>query len=170
MDGRPFVGWGLVGVLRRAGTVACACAVLVLLPTAAGAAETVVNFDGLAAGELVGNQYEGQGLRLGTSTTLGLKAPSLGDCGSPSVQKEGSPGVAFSSPNYALLAKCKADPASPNSSGTYGRLLGQGRGSVSVEVRNLTVGGLPPVAKLTGFNSTGEPVVSEEASLSGGGW
>ncbi len=146
MYGRPTTGAVLAGVPRRAGTAACACAVLVLLLLVppARAADTVVNFDGLAAGALVGNQYEAQGLRLGKSAALGLKASSVGDCGSPSVQKEASPGIAFSSPNDALLARCKPVPASPNSSGTFGQLLGQGRGSVGMEVRNLTVGGLAP--------------------------
>jgi PKD repeat protein len=173
MYGRPGQGAVLGGVPRRGGAAACACAVLVLLllVPSARAADTVVNFDGLAAGELVGNQYEAQGLRLGKATEFGLAAPAVGDCGLPSVQKEGSPGIAFSSPNYAVLENCGPDPASPrHSSDTFGKLLGAPRGSVSVEVRDLTPSPSPPKTTLTGYDSGGAPVASAEGDAQQGAW
>jgi PKD repeat protein len=168
MNARPGAGSGLAGLLSRLAPALFACALVVAtfaLPARA-AGETTIGFDTLATGEVVANQYEAQGLRLGVAATFGQKAPVTGDCGSPTVKE----GAAFSSPKYAALEKCKADPASPFSSGTYGKLLGQPRGSVSVEIRDFTVGGLPPTAKLTGYDSGGNPVASEEASLAGGGW
>lgn len=56
-------------------------AVTVLLTAGGGvasAAETVVSFDGLGAGELVKSQYEGQGLKLGLGDPLGRDPEALG--------------------------------------------------------------------------------------------
>jgi hypothetical protein len=173
MYGRPALGAELAGVPRRAGTAACACAVLVLLllVTPARAAETVVNFDGLAAGTAVSNQYEAQGLKLGKATEFGQKALAAGDCGLPTVQKEASPGIAFSSPNYAVLENCGPDPAGPqHSSDTFGKLLGSPRGLISVEVRDLTPSPSFPKMTVTGYDSGGAPVASGEGDVQQGLW
>lgn len=172
MNARPGAGSGLAGLLGRFVPALFACALLVatMAVPARAAGETTIGFDDLAVGTPVGNHYEAQGLKMGTSGELGGPALEPGDCGSPTVQEGATPSAAFSQPRYALLARCKHDPASPNSSGTLGKLLGSARGSLSVEVRNFTVGGLPPVAKLTAYDSSGKVVGSQEASLAGGGW
>ncbi len=99
----------------------------------ASAAETVVNFDGLAAGELVRSQYEGQGLKLGSAAELGQPSPGSGDCGAPTVTAESVP--AQSPPNYATLASCAG--GGPTFKGTFGKLLNDPSGPLSVYVRNV---------------------------------
>jgi PKD repeat protein len=141
------------------------------LASPASASETTIGFDDLTAGELVGSQYEAQGLKLGKATEFGQKALTAGDCGLPAVQKEPSPGVAFSSPNYVVLENCGPDPAGPHtSSDTYGKLLGSPRGSVSVEVRDLTASPSFPKVTLTGYDSGGAPVASAEGDARQGTW
>ncbi len=169
---RPILGSRGAGFRSSAVLAALAwtvLAILFLVPTAR-ASETTVGFDDLMVGTPVSDQYEAQGLKLGHATEFAQTALSVGDCGSPTVREGGSPSDAFSPPRYALLAKCQPDAAAPFSSGTFGALLGQGRGSLSVEVRNFTVGGLAPKAKLTGYNGAGQSVVSEEATLEAGKW
>jgi PKD repeat protein len=153
--------------------VVLACAVLAAsaLAASASASETTIGFDGLAAGELVGNQYEAQGLKLGKATEFGQKALTAGDCGLPTVREEPAPGIAFSSPNYAVLENCGPDPAGPHtSSDTYGKLLGGPRGSVSVEVRDLTVSPSFPKVTLMGYDSGGVQVASAEGEARQGTW
>ena len=162
-------------MLASRGAVGLFAAIVSVLAIAVGAApaqaaETTIGFDELAVGTPVTNQYEAQGLKLGKAGEFGQPAPEPGDCGSPAVEEGATPSDAFSPPRYALLVKCKAVPASPNSRGTFGALLGQARGSLSVEVRNFTVGVVEPKAKLTGYDASGKAVVSEEATLEEGKW
>ncbi|MGH2879101.1 MAG: PKD domain-containing protein [Solirubrobacteraceae bacterium] len=129
------------------------------LPAQAAGETTTIGFDDLPLETVVGKQYAPEGLELGTAVSFGQKGLAAGDCGSPKVKAGPSPSFAFSPPNFALLNKC-GDPAGP-SSGTYGKLLGQPRGSLSVEVRSLAVGSVDQVT-LTGYNAAGEPVASAE--------
>lgn len=128
--------------------------------SAASAAETVVSFDGLAAGELVKAQYEAQGLKLGFATELGQKSPAegKGDCGPPTVAAEEAGLKAASTPNYAVLPSCPS--AGTPFRGTYGALLGHPRGALSVEVRNLTVGTPGVEVQVIGYDSADHEVVS----------
>jgi hypothetical protein len=170
MNAQPGAGSGLAGLLWRFVPALFACAFLVatLAVPARAAGETTIGFDNLAVETVVGKQYAAEGLELGTAASFGQKELAAGDCGSPTV-KEGS---AFSSPKYALLAACeqKGDPAGPFWSGTYGKLLGQPRGSVSVEVRDLAPGAPPRAALLTGYDSAGNAVISQEKTLAVGAW
>jgi PKD domain-containing protein len=137
--------------------------VAIMAVPARAAGETItVGFDDLAVETLVGNQYAAQGVELGTAASFGRKGPANGDCGSPTVKEGPSPSFAFSPPKYALLGQCRADPASPAYSGTFGKLLGQPRGSLSVKARDLTAGSVDQLA-LTGYDAAGEPVASAEA-------
>jgi hypothetical protein len=116
MSGRPIAGSRLRGALALAGTLALTGA---LSPaSAASAAETVVGFDNLSAGMVVANQYNAQGLELGTALTFGQPSPGPGDCGPPAVGSDPTQEPP-SKPNYAVLEKCVGTP----SSGTYGALL-----------------------------------------------
>jgi PKD repeat protein len=134
------------------------------------AAETVVNFDDLAVGTLVGAQYEAQGLKLGHATELGFTKELVGgDCGSPTVGTGKAP--AASEPNYATLADCSAAKAVPSYfSGTFGALLGEPRGALSVDVRDLTVGTAGEEVKLAAYDSAGQEVGSAHALATSGAW
>jgi PKD repeat protein len=168
MNAQPGAGSGLAGLLGRFVPALFACAFLVatLALPARAAGETTIGFDNLAVGTLVTSQYEAQGLKLGKAGEFGQPAPEPGDCGAPAIEE----GEAVSPPRYTLLKSCKALPALPESSGTFGALLGQARGSLSVEVRNFTVGVVEPKAKLTGYDTAGTAVASEEVTLGEGKW
>jgi hypothetical protein len=120
------------------------------------------------AGQAVANQYEAEGLRMGTSTVLGGPAPS-GACdgGSPTT-RDGSLGPpAASPPDFAVLPTCFG-PA--NHQGTYGALLGSPRGALSVEVRNLVAGSGEVEVRLIGYNAGGEVVGEGIGMAATGGW
>jgi PKD repeat protein len=152
-------------------------AVLLLLAGALGgtsvadAAETVVGFDPpLKAGELVTNQYEGQGLKLGYAGEFGQGSPEKGkegDCGPPTVAKEAGIAAA-SAPNYAILQTCVA--AGPEFSGTYGALLGRSSKALSVEVRNLTVGTPDVEIQLIAYNSADQELASAKGEATTNEW
>jgi PKD repeat protein len=165
MYGRPGAGSKVLGVLRRTGVVACACVAFLLAAAPAFAGETVVNFDGLAVGETVTNQYEAQGLKLGHAADFG-QASVPGDCGPPKVEKETAATPAASPPNFALLATCFA---AFNTQGTYGALLGRPRGSLSVKVRDL-MSAAPVEVQLTGYSSTGKEVAKGHGEATSAGW
>ncbi|HEX5309402.1 MAG TPA: PKD domain-containing protein [Solirubrobacteraceae bacterium] len=171
MNARPGAGSGLAGLLGRLTPALFACALLaaiLALPARAAGETTTIGFDDLAAETVVGNQYAGKGLELGLATSFGQKELAAGDCGSPTVKE----GTAFSPPKYALLGSCeqKGDPAAPFWSGTYGKLIGQPRGSVSVEMRDLVPAPPPRAALLTGYDSAGNVVASQEKTLAVGSW
>lgn len=162
--------------LRAATLLALACLALAALhATSALAAETVIGFDQLpdkeavAAGTKVSNQWEAEGLELGTSTALHGPSPGAGDCGSPTVKSEKEPpGVeAASKPNYAVLPLCPG--AGQPIYGTYGALLSHPRGSLSVEVRNLQSG---PSVEVTviGYSTAGKEVAKGTGEATSGSW
>src|SRR5271166_2418670 len=172
-----MAGWGLLRclsrrALNRTGLVALALAAVAVFasPSSALASETVVSFDTLKGGEVVTNQYEAQGLRLGFAQDFGQASPPKeqeGNCGSPTVEEEGKGIKAASPPNYAILPTCPL--AGPPYTGTFGALLGHPRGTVSVEVSNLS--SLPPVeVHLIAYNSAGQQVAGAEAEASSGSW
>ena len=171
MSAPPGTGSGLAGLLWRFTPALFACALLAAatpVPARAAGETATIGFDDLAAETVVGNQYGGEGLELGTAVGFGRKELSAGDCGSPTVKE----GTAVSPPKYALLAACavKGDPAAPLWSGTYGKLLGQPRGSVSVEMRDLAPAPAPRAALLTGYDSAGNVVGNQEKTLAVGAW
>jgi hypothetical protein len=145
-----------------------------LLPAVpASAAETIIGFDhfpggaAVAPGTVVSNQWEAEGLELGLASGFGQPSPGPGDCGSPTVQLETALAPAFSPPNFALLNKCVGEA----SSGTYGALLSHPRGSLSVEVRNLTAAVFLPAVKVITYSGGGVEVGHEEkTNLAGGSW
>jgi PKD repeat protein len=145
--------------------LACASALVFAVPAAAAAAETVVNFDGLAAGEKVTNQYAAEGAEFGTAPSFGQPAPSHGDCGAPTVAALAS---APSPPNYALLTTCGGLSVY---GGTYIALLKHPRGSPSVRVHDFTVG-KPSGAKLklTAYDATGKELSAVEGEAPLGEW
>ena len=158
---------------RRLGRAALLAGLLVgsLAPaTPAFASETEVPFDppAIAANQEVTNQYEAQGLRMGTSAVLGGPTP-VGACdgGSPTT-RDGSLGPpAASPPDFAVLPTCVE---AANHQGTYGALLGSPRGALSVEVRNLVAGSGEVGVSVIGYNAAGE-VVGEGKGMAGpSGW
>ena len=150
----------LVGVLL--GSLASASPAL--------AAETEVNFDppGIAAGQEVTNQYEAQGLKMGTSVALGGPVPSGAcDAGSPTT-RDGSLGPpAASPPDFAVLATCFG---AFNRQGTYGALLGGARGALSVQVRNVVAGSGEIEVSVIGYNAAGEVVGEGKGKAGPSGW
>jgi PKD repeat protein len=154
--------------------LAAALALAGVLATAAvaSAAETVIDFDTLSAGEIVTNQYEAQGLKLGHAADFGQLPPAVGDCGSPAVVKEELPVRAFSPPNYALLAECEPPVGSvAGYSGTYGALLKSPHAPLSVEVSDLNQAGGPPVkVTVTGYSATGAVMASGEGEAVPDAW
>jgi hypothetical protein len=134
------------------------------------AAETEVGFDPplVSAGEHVTNQYEAQGLRMGTSAALGGPAPS-GACdgGSPTT-RDGSLGPpAASPPDFAVLPTCVE---AANHQGTYGALLGSARGALSVDVRNVMAGSGEVEVRVIGYNPAGEVVGEGNGTATTTGW
>ncbi len=145
-------------------------ALLVFAAPAQGA-ETVIGFDHfpaggeVPAGTVVANQWEAEGLEFGKAEEFG-QAPVAGNCGKPTVEAETTV-PAFSPPNFAVLATC---PGAFNTQGTFGALLGSGRGSLSVEVRNLTVGVPPTSVSLTGYSAAGKIVAEGHGEATSGAW
>ncbi len=138
---------------------------------AASAAETTIGFDqfpggaAVPAGEVVTNQWEAEGLKLGKAEAFGQ--PSVaGNCGSPTVKKGTATTPAASAPNYAVLPTCFG---AANTQGTFGALLGPPRGSLSVEVRNLT--STPNVeVHVIGYSAAGKEVAKGTGKASSGAW
>ncbi len=171
LPARPRSGSGSIALLRSTASAALTCAVfaVLLFVSPALASETVIGFDDLPVGTPVADQYEAQGLKLGTGTELGPKSFGAGDCGSPKVSEGQSPMEAFSPPRYAVLAKCPPAGA-PKSSGTYGALLVHPRGSVSVELRLVAPAAKLVNVRLTGYDSAGQAVASAEGEPGVGAW
>ena len=142
---------------------------LLATASAAEAAETVVNFDTLPAGELVTNQYHAQGLEFGLSSAFGQTSPGVGDCGAPSVQGD-AVNEPPSPPNYAVLARCRRTAAEANFSGTYGELLDHPAGAISVYVRDLEPGFTVIQVKLTAYDTEGKPIDSVTGEAGRGKW
>jgi PKD repeat protein len=135
------------------------------------ASQTVIGFDNLPVGTIVSKQYELQGLELGRAEEFGQPSPGAGDCGSPSVGSGAA--LAFSEPNYGLLATCRQGASAPAYSGTYGVLSAHPKGSLSVEVRDLKpVGGLAFNAKivLIGYGASGNVLARGEGTAEQGAW
>jgi PKD repeat protein len=138
---------------------------------ARAASETSIGFDRLPdgtavpAGTVVTNQWEVEGLELGTAKGFGQEKVA-GDCGSPTVQAQTAVAGAASPPNFAVLATCFA---AFNTQGTFGALLGQARGSLSVKVRNVGSGTGVQV-HLTGYDSAGKVVASGSGEAGNTGW
>jgi PKD repeat protein len=135
----------------------------------ASAAETVVDFDTLTAGETVTNQYEAEGLKLGFAGEFGESSPEKekeGNCGAPKVVAEGV-NKASSPPNYAVLPVCVS--AGAEFAGTYGALLGHPQGTLSVVVSNLISS--PNVeVQLIAYDSAGAEVASANGEAKNGAW
>jgi hypothetical protein len=156
------------------GAKAASAAIIVLLGSSmltasALGAETEVGFDPpqVTAPEPVTNQYEAQGLKMGTHTELGGPAPAGACDGGPPMAREGSPGLeAASPPNYAVLPTCAASLQR----GTYGALLGSPRGALSVEVRNLNPGSGNVEVRVIGYNPAGEVVGEGVGMATTAGW
>jgi len=166
MDGRRSLA------SKAALAVLLALGALLGAASSASAAETVVSFDSLKAGEIVTTQYEAQGLKLGFAEEFGQKSPARekeGNCGPPTVEEEGKSGIkAASPPNYAVLPVCPS--AGPPFKGTYGALLGPPRGALSVEVRNLTAGTPGVEVQVIAYSSAGKEVASAKGEATTGAW
>ncbi len=170
MVGRQPSRWGIggIGVALASGLLALTLALGTA--SAASAAETTVGFDhfpgGVAvpAGTVVTNQWEAEGLKLGKAEAFG-QASVAGNCGSPMVQQE-TVVPAATPPNYAVLPTCFG---AANTQGTFGALLGPPRGSLSVDVRNLT--STPNVeVHVIGYSSTGAKVAEGQGKATNGSW
>jgi hypothetical protein len=152
--------------------VVAACVIAACLPCVASAwatSDTVIGFDDLGPGTVVAGQYQSSGLELGTATGFGLTSPGAGDCGSPTVQTGGAP--AFSGANYAELPDCtQAGGVATYFSGTYGALQNYPRGSVSVDVRELSVGAPAIGMSITGYDASGNVVASGSATAASDAW
>lgn len=143
---------------------------LLVFATPAQGAETVIGFDHFPGGEevpsgtVVADQWEAEGLEFGKAEEFGQ--PSVaGDCGKPTVEAETSVPAA-SPPNFAVLATCFG---AFNTQGTFGALIGAARGSLSVEVRNLT--STPNVAvNLVGYSAGGKVVAEGHGEAASGAW
>jgi PKD repeat protein len=162
-------GWTAL-VLGFASTF-LAIAVLLGGGVAEARAETVANFDELAANALVTNQYEARGLKLGFAQELGEPSPTAGDCGSPSVRDESEfPGFeAASKPRYAMLAQCEAGSKGVFK-GTAGSLLGRAGNRLSLEARLLAVGTPAEEVELIAYDGAGHELVNAKGSVTGAGW
>ena len=149
--------------------VPLALGALLLTAASACAAETVANFDNLTAGAIVTTQYEAQDLKLGRASELGQASPGNGDCGPPTVAAEAANGPpAASTPNYAILPACAS--AGTPFRGTYGALLGDPRGALSVDVSNLTAGTPGIEVQVIAYNSTGQEIASGNGAATAGTW
>lgn len=156
---RPAARLGLLWLLLAA---------VLALPAPASASEAVVGFDGLAAGTLVTNQFEAEGLKLGEAAELG--APSgQGDCGPPTVQTGSTPTPTPSAPNFAELPICPA--AGSVFEGSYGALLHDPTGPISMRVAVVGAVGVPAVAvELVAFDASGKQVGLAEAEATDTEW
>ncbi|MGA2454438.1 MAG: PKD domain-containing protein [Solirubrobacteraceae bacterium] len=141
---------------------------LVFLAPSAAASETVVGFDNLAVGEVVKDQYEALGLKLGLASELGLKSSVTGDCGAPTVEEDAFGTLHLPSPpRYAKLPDCVA--AGPERAGTVAALTAHPSGAVSVYVRDLI--STPPVPmELVAYTSGGEQIAAGHGEASSGEW
>lgn len=134
-------------------------------------AETVVNFDGIPAGTLLTNQYEAQGVRLGSAKEVGGPAAGKGDCGAPTVRDEGefSGFEAASKPRYAVLGACEAGPKG-SYSGTFGALVGNAGDRVGFEARLLAVGVPSEALAVIAYDGAGHELASAKGEVAGTGW
>lgn len=146
----------------------CAALAASLFASPALASETAIGFDNLSQGEVVASQYEAQGLKLGTATEFGQTSPGVGDCGSPTVEAGTAATPAASAPNYAILPACPG--GGPLFKGTYGALLGGPRGSLSVEVRNRTIGTPGASVLIVGYDTTGHEVAEGKGEANTAAW
>ena len=161
------------GRLRRlvlAATAMCAMSITTAGVAAARVdAETVVNFDGLEAGQAVTNQYEAQGLKLGTATEVGAPSPGAGDCGAPTVRDETEFSVEASSrPKYALLAECGSGAL--KFGGTFGALQGGPGSRVGFDARLLAAAAPAEEVELISYDGAGHELVSTKGTVTGAGW
>ena len=162
----------MVGVARTRGALGAAVIAALLLVAAAPAraAETVIGFDHFPGGEeapagtVAGGQWEAEGVTFGKAEEFGQ--PSVaGNCGKPTVARETATPAA-SAPNFAVLATCVA---AFNTQGTFGALSAPARGSLSVEVRNLT--STPNVGvSLVGYDGAGVMVAEGHGEATSAGW
>lgn len=165
---------GGTGPRRVAIALALALGVAAGTASAAGAAETIIGFDhfpggaAVPAGTVVTNQWEAEGLKLGTAKEFGQPSPP-GDCGSPTVVAETALVHATSPPNYALLPKCPVG-AGPLTQGTYGALPNHPRGTLSVEVRSLSNGFTAKLRVTTFGPAGGEVAHAEDVNVPEGSW
>ncbi|HXD54014.1 MAG TPA: PKD domain-containing protein [Solirubrobacteraceae bacterium] len=136
----------------------------------AAATETVVGFDGLAAGTTVTTQFESVGLRLGKADELGAVG-GAGDCGAPTVQAaSGATPTPPSAPNYAQLPTC-TDPAAPTFEGTFGKLTRTPTGPLSVQVAVVGAVGVPPVTMdLVAYDAAGKQIGLSEGEATPSAW
>lgn len=160
---RSAVGFGLVALVLI-------LAVWLWGSVAEASAETVVNFDNLAAGEPVTTQYEAQGLKLGSAIEVGAPSSGTGDCGAPIVRDETELGVeATSKPKYAALPQCGSGPQ--KFSGTVGALIGHTGSRLAVNVRLLVAAGAPAEeVELIAYSASGQELVSTKGSVTDEGW
>jgi PKD repeat protein len=169
-DSSPHT-WEAGAMQRRLAFPVAAVLLLTLMPQGARASsQTTVGFDDLAAGTRVTNQHKAQGLELGSASSFGQSSPGVGDCGSPTVQAEtlATGFTAASPPNYAVLPFCAS--AGPPFSGTYGALLGAPRSSLSVKVRNSTIGTGSVEVQVIGYSSEGKQVAEGTGEAATGAW
>jgi PKD repeat protein len=162
----------VVGVARTRGAlgVAVIAALLLVLAAPARAAETTIGFDHFPggseapAGTIAGSQWQAEGVTFGKAEEFGQ--PSVaGNCGKPTVRRETTTPAA-SPPNFAVLATCVA---AFNTQGTFGALGAPARGSLSVEVRNLT--STPSVGvRLAGYDAGGAVVAEGHGEATSAGW
>ena len=154
---------------RRARTTVCVLlaalfGALAQAGTAAATSDTVVGFDDLAAGTVVGTQYASSDLEFGFQKDLGLAVGAAGDCGPPAVQAD----ALQTTPKDAELAACSGPTPGSDYRGTFGGLLGYRRGRVSLRVRTPTPGASLPLT-LTLFDSAGA-VVGSAVGTATGSW
>jgi PKD repeat protein len=145
----------------------CACvafALLLVAPTQA--AETTIGFDPpvVKAGDVVTNQYAGDGLEFGTAAGFKQPPPAHGDCGAPTVISDVS---ARSAPDYAVLPACAV--GGPAFHGAFGALHGPRGGSISVYVTNTVPAGPTIKVDLLAFDGEGNEVGKGEGEA-GAGW
>ncbi len=143
---------------------------LLLLAAPAYASETVIGFDHfpgggeVPGGTIAAGQWEAEGVKFAKAEELGQ--PSVaGNCGKPTVQNEAAVPAA-SPPNFAVLATCFG---AFNTQGTFGALSAPARGSLSVEVRNVSSGS-PVAVSLVGYNSSGAVVAEGHGEAGTGAW
>jgi PKD repeat protein len=162
-----MAGGGLTQHLGRGFLARAALPALVIAVWAAGAgparaAETTVSLEGLQVGTVLTNQVQAQGIELGPAKQFGQASPP-GDCGAPTIEEQAE----FLPPKYAELAQC----FNPMLSGTFGTLTKHPRGTVSLRVRDLTVG-VPngPQVTLTTYDAQGNVLATAQVTSSSTVW
>ena len=145
---------------------------LLLLAAPAYASETVIGFDHfpgggeVPGGTIAAGQWEAEGVKFAKAEELGQ--PSVaGNCGKPTVAKETVSAPAVSPPNFAVLATCAGLSVTR---GTFGALAAPPRGSLSVEVRNLTSAAPDVGVNLFGYSAGGTVVAEGHGTATGTGW